>query len=56
MDHVSVYGNTFGTSGHIEHAAHRKPGSPLHALVTESYTYRADYDRIISHIPFSNVA
>jgi Glycosyltransferase family 92 len=53
-DHISVYGNTFGTSGHIEHAARRKHGSPLPALVTESYTYRADYDRIISFIQISN--
>ena len=44
-DHLLVFGGTFGTSGHIDHAAQRRPGDPLQALVIEEYTYRAAYDR-----------
>ena len=40
-DHIKIDGNNFGTSGHIEHAARRNPQSPLHALLTEEYIYRA---------------
>jgi Glycosyltransferase family 92 len=45
-DHIRIYGNVFGTSGHVEHAARRQPGSSLQALLTEEYTYRAELDRI----------
>lgn len=45
-DHVIVYGNVFGTSGHIDHAARRKPGEPLQALMTENYIYRAELERM----------
>ena len=44
-DNIVVYGGTFGTSGHIEHAARRRPGDPLQALVIEEYVYRAVYGR-----------
>jgi len=44
-DHLAVFGGTFGTSGHIDHPARRIPGSPLQALITESYTYRAELHR-----------
>jgi hypothetical protein len=47
-DHIQIQGNTFGTSGYIEQAAHRRPGDELHALLTESYTFRADQDGIRS--------
>jgi len=40
-DHIKVDGNNFGTSGHVEHAARRRPGDALPALLTEAYTYRA---------------
>jgi hypothetical protein len=43
-DHIVVGGSHFGTSGHVDHAALRKEGSPLQALRTESYTYRAEVD------------
>jgi hypothetical protein len=43
-DSIRVFGNTFGTSGHTDHAAQRKPGDALHALLTESYTLRARED------------
>jgi len=46
FDHLQIYGNTFGTSGHIEQAAHRKPNDSIQALLTESYVYRADQDGI----------
>ena len=46
-DHIKIWGNVFGTSGHIEHAAERKPGSRLPALVTEEYTYRGVLNRSI---------
>ena len=29
VDHIKVSGSVFGTSGHVEHAAERKAGSPL---------------------------
>jgi hypothetical protein len=45
-DHIRVTGNTFGTSGHVEHAAQRKEGDKLHALVTENYVLRAPLNRI----------
>jgi hypothetical protein len=45
-DHIRVYGNTFGTNGHVHHAARVNSSSPLHALLTESYTQRAPYERI----------
>lgn len=45
VDHLTVYGNVFGTSGHIEHAARRRPGEPLQALMTENYIYRAELQR-----------
>jgi hypothetical protein len=44
-DHLRVYGNTFGTNGHVHHAARVNSTSPLHALLTESYTQRAPYNR-----------
>ena len=43
-DSIRIFGNTFGTSGFIEHAAERKQGEVLHALLTESYTLRANED------------
>jgi Glycosyltransferase family 92 len=46
FDHVRIFGNTFGTSGHVEHAAQRKPGDAHQALLTESYVYRAPQDGI----------
>jgi hypothetical protein len=52
--HIRFWGNVFGTNGHVE-AARRKPGSPLHALLTEEYTRRAELDRISSKF-VSNVA
>jgi hypothetical protein len=42
---VRVWGNVYGTSGHV-HPARRAEGSPLQALVTEEYTYRSELDRI----------
>jgi hypothetical protein len=42
-DHLLIHGSNFGPSGHIEHAARRKPGSPLPALLTESYTLRPEH-------------
>jgi hypothetical protein len=44
FDHVRIFGNTFGTSGHLDHAAQREPGNPLHALLTQFYVYRAPQD------------
>jgi hypothetical protein len=46
-DHTQIrmWGNVFGTSGHVQ-AAQRQEGSPLQALVTEEYTYRSELDRI----------
>ena len=44
-DHVRIYGASFGSGGHIHHAAMRKEGDPLQALMTESYIYRAPLDR-----------
>lgn len=41
---VRMWGSVFGTSGHV-HAATRKDGSPLQALVTEEYIYRSELDR-----------
>jgi hypothetical protein len=46
-DSIRIFGNTFGTSGFIEHAAERKQGETLHALLTESYTLRANEDGIV---------
>ena len=45
-DHIRVVGNTFGTNGHIEHAAQRTEGDKLHPLITENYILRAPLDRI----------
>jgi Glycosyltransferase family 92 len=45
-DHIKIWGNVFGTNGHIEHAAERKPGSPLPALLTEEYTWRSVLHRM----------
>jgi hypothetical protein len=42
---VRIYGNVFGTSGHV-HPAQRKEGDPLQPLVTEEYIYRAEVDRM----------
>lgn len=42
--HIRVWGNVFGTSGHVK-AAYRKEGSPIQALLTEEYIYRAELDR-----------
>lgn len=53
-DHIKIWGNVFGTNGHIEHAAQRNPGSPLPALLTEEYTLRAVLDRNYSHKKFSS--
>jgi hypothetical protein len=53
-DHLQVYGNTFGTSGYVEQAAHRKPGDELHALLTESYIYRAEQDGTTSFTPMTD--
>jgi hypothetical protein len=41
---VRIWGNVFGTSGHV-HTAQRAEGSPLQALVTEEYTMRSELDR-----------
>jgi Glycosyltransferase family 92 len=46
-DQVRIFGATFGTGGHIDHAARRREGDPLQALITESYVYRSVLDRII---------
>lgn len=51
--HIRIFGNVFGTSGHIT-PARRKPGSPLQALMTEEYTLRAELDRIPA-IPKANL-
>lgn len=40
-DSVNLFGNTFGSSGFVDHAVRRQPGDALHPLVTESYIYRA---------------
>jgi hypothetical protein len=45
-DHIKIWGNVFGTNGHVDHAAERKPGSRLPALLTEEYTWRGPLDRI----------
>ena len=42
--HIRIWGNVFGTSGHVK-AAYRKQGSPLQALLTEEYIRRAELDR-----------
>ena len=42
---VRLWGSVFGTSGHVEHAAQRKEGDQLQALMTENYIYRANLDR-----------
>jgi hypothetical protein len=47
---VRVWGNVFGTSGHVEHAARRKEGDTLQALMTENYLYRAELDRTDPHV------
>lgn len=53
-DVVVVPGGTFGTSGHVDHAAQREPGSPLHALITEEYTLRAEFWRISLFVEHAN--
>jgi Glycosyltransferase family 92 len=40
-DHLIIQGVKFGTEGHVEYPIRRKPGDELHALLTESYTMRA---------------
>lgn len=40
-DHIKVDGYNYGTSGYVDHAARRNPRSPLHALLTEEYIFRA---------------
>lgn len=45
-DHLTLYGNVFGTSGYTDHAARRKPGEQLQALMTENYIYRAEIERM----------
>jgi hypothetical protein len=47
---VRIWGNVFGTSGHVEHAARRKEGDALQALMTENYLFRAELDRTAPHI------
>lgn len=42
--HIRIWGNVFGTSGHV-HPLTRKEGSPLPPLVTEEYTSRSELDR-----------
>jgi hypothetical protein len=46
MTQLRIYGNVFGTSGHVQ-APRRVPGSPLQPLITEEYTWRAELDRTI---------
>jgi len=53
-DHLVIHGGTFGTSGHVDHAARRRPGDAVQALVTEEYTYRAPYDRTLTLIFIAN--
>ena len=45
-DHIRVHGNTFGTGGHIHDVAPLDSGDSLHALMTESYLFRAPNDRM----------
>ena len=45
-DRVLIHGSIFGTSGHVEHAAQKQPGSDMPALVTEEYVYRGALDGI----------
>ena len=48
IDHLTVHGSVFGTSGHVDHAARRRPGEPLQALMTENYIYRAELARMLN--------
>jgi len=41
-DHLIIVGINFGPSEHINHAARPAPGSPLPALIIESYTRRPE--------------
>lgn len=42
--HIRLWGNVFGTSGHVS-TPKRREGSSLHPLLTEEYTQRAQLDR-----------
>jgi len=50
-DHLIIHGVKFGTEGHVEYPARRKTGGELHALLTESYTMRAELDGMHLHGP-----
>lgn len=43
--HIRIWGNVFGTNGHVS-TPKRREGNPLHPLLTEEYTRRAQLDRM----------